>query len=78
MKVEEKRWRERCVAALPKHERPQFSYVNDHSFSKLPAHIAPTCPKGQSAWAMALRLAEESRSVHKTIDQDTPLRSLAA
>ena len=26
---------------------------NDHSFSQLPVHKALTCPKGQSAWAVA-------------------------
>ena len=37
---------------------------NDHSFSQLPKHKALTCPKGQSAWAVA---AKEIRSVHRII-----------
>ena len=36
-------------------------------------------PKGQSTWAVAAPwLAKEIRSMHKVIDQGTPLRSLAA
>ena len=40
---------------------------------------ALTCPEGQSAWAVAPpRLAKHIRTMHKIIDQGTPLRSLAA
>ena len=52
---------------------------NDHSSSQLPVNKSLTFPKGQSAWAVAPpRLAKETRSMHKVINQGVPLRSLAA
>ena len=46
---------------------------SDHSSSQLPVRKALTCSKGQSVWAV-----DQSRPMHKIIDQGTPLRSVAA
>ena len=48
---------------------------NDHSFSQLPVHKAPSCPKGQSAWAVGQRKLALCKNV---IKHGVPFRPLAA